>query len=142
MTKVDAYEALYSFGITGSFGRPYFFGERIYGDFHYGEEERQIDKNEYGVKLYGGSLYGTDDVRIGIYQKRHKLGKTGYTRTKFYIPSNPKTAPQQSWRAVFTAGMGEWANLTTEQKNQYNRRADKVHLHGVNLFMREWLKSN
>jgi len=38
--------------------------------------------------------------------------------------------------------MVAWANLTSEQKAVYNGRDEKIHLHGVNLFLREYLNSN
>ena len=142
MTKVDSYERVYDFGISGKLGRPYFIGERLYSNFNYGEEEYQIDRNEIGVRLYSSVLYGTDDVRIGIYQRRHNKGKKINARLKFYTPANPKTAPQQAWRTVFANGMVAWANLTGEQKDVYNERAKKYQLHGVNLFLKEYLNSN
>lgn len=142
MAKVDSFERVYDFGIWGKLGRAFFFGQRIYGGYNYGEEEYQIDRNEYGVRLYGGILYGTDDVRAGIYQRRHSKGKKIYARLIFYTPTNPKTAPQQAWRTVFTNGMQAWANLTREQKDVYNERAKTYQLHGVNLFLKEYLNSN
>lgn len=142
MVKVDSYERVYDFGITGKLGRALFYGEKIYGNYNYGEKEYQIDRNEYGVRFYGNFLYGTDDVRTGIYQRRHKRGKVVYARLQFYTPTNPKSVPQQANRTVFGNGMTAWANLTSPQRAEYNERAKRYRFHGVNLFMREYLNSN
>lgn len=141
MPDVTATERTNDFGLVGSLGRAHHFGERIIGHFNYGEEEYQINQNEYGYRVYGVVEYGTDDVRVGVYQRRHKNGKVTYKRLKFYIPKNPRTVPQQSWRANFTAGMVAWAALTPTQKNVYNERAKGKPLYGHNLFMKEYLKS-
>lgn len=141
MPDVQATERTNDFGLVGSLGHAHHFGERISGGYNYGEEEYQIDVNEYGVKELGKVEYGEDDVRIGVYQRRHENGKVTYKRLKFYIPQNPRTAPQQSWRANFTAGMTAWGNLTDEQKAVYNERVKGRPLHGVNLYLREYLKS-
>ena len=142
MAKVDSYERVYDFGIRGKLGRPFYFGERLYSNFNYGEVEYQIDKNEYGVRLYGGVIYGTDDVRAGIYQRRHGKGKVLYARLNFYNPSNPKTILQQANRTKFASGMTVWSNLTQNEKEVYNERAKTYQLHGVNLFLKEYLNSN
>lgn len=135
-------ERFLDFGVTGQFGKPWEYGQEIYGSIFYGEEEVEWDKNEYGIPQYGQKVYGTDDKRWGIWQKRIRHGKLQFVKMNFMYPSNPQTATQQSWRAVFTAGMSAWSSLTTEQKKDYNRKASKISLHGVNLFLREYLKSN
>lgn len=141
MPKVEATERVNDFGLVGSLGRAYHYGEKILGHHNYGEEEYQIDKNEYGVRVYGVVKYGTDDVRIGVYHRTHKKGKVSYRRMKFYIPKNPRTAPQQTTRSNFTTAMSAWASLTNEQKAVYNERAKGRPLYGSNLFVREYLNS-
>lgn len=131
MTKVVSTDRFLDFGVRGKFGKALEYGEKIYGQGHYGEEEPKMDT---GV--------GTPINRFGIYQKRFEEGKTIWVREKFYIPSNPQTVPQQNWRTIFANGMAAWGNLTNEQKETYNERAQKYHLHGVNLFLKEWLNSN
>lgn len=142
MAKVESTEHVFSFGITGKLGHAWEYGEKINGMAQYGNREYQINKNENGVREYGKVKYGTNDIRIGIYQRRHKESKVIYNRLKFYIPKNPQTIPQQAQRTIFTNGMIAWKNLTQEQKNAYNKKAHKKHLHGVNLFLREYLKTN
>ena len=142
MAKVGSTERCFDFGLIGKLGRPFAYGERIYGNFNYGEEEYQIDKNEYGVKYYGATEYGADDIRAGIYQRRHNKEKQIFARLKFYTPKNPQTETQQAWRTTFADGMEAWANLTDEQKAEYNREAKKYQIYGVNLFIKIYLNSN
>jgi hypothetical protein len=142
MAKVDSYERVYDFGIRGKLGRPFEFGERLYSNFNYAEVEYQINQNEYGYRTFGRVIFGTDDIRAGIYQRRHNKGKVVYARLKFYNPANPKTVPQQANRTKFAQGMQAWVNLTQNQKDVYNERSKTYGLHGVNLFLKEYLNSN
>ena len=142
MTKVEATDRGNNFGLTGNIGKAYEYGERIYGDVFYGNEETYPSASEYGLKEYGAFQYGEEKSKWGIYQRRHNKGKVVYAKLKFYIPKNNQKPGQQSWRGVFINGMTAWRNLTSEQKAVYNKRAKEKHLHGVNLFLREYLKSN
>ena len=135
-------ERFLDLGVAGKFGQGYEYGEAIFAKAHYANEEIEWDRNEYGIPLLGWRVYGTDDKRWGIWQLRHRLGKRIFVKQKFYIPSNPRSVPQQAWRATFAAGMIAWGNLTTEQKKVYNGRANKLGIFGFNLFMKEYLNSN
>lgn len=141
MTKVGSTERTNDLGLVGGLGKAYQYGEKIYGDVFYGDEEIYPVKSEYGARIYGDFFYGETGNIWGIYQRRHAKGKKIYARLKFYIPSNPQTPTQQIGRNKFKNGMTAWGNFTNEQKNVYNERAKKKHLHGVNLFLREYLKS-
>jgi len=142
MAKVNAQERGNNFGMYGRIGQGYQYGRRIYGKNRYANQENSEAKANFGLRIYGDFEYGDGDNLWGIYQRRHNKGKVVYARLKFYIPKNPRTAPQQSHRAKFTAGMTAWANLTENEKASYNERAKSLSLHGVNLYMREYLKSN
>lgn len=142
MAKKDSLERFADFGVRGLFGTPWQYGERVYEQGTYGLEEIEWDRNEYGIPQYGWHIYGTDDKRWGIYQLRHRLGKRIFVRQQFYIPANPQSGPQQAWRTIFTNGMIAWGLLTQAEKNEYNKRANKYNLHGVNLFMKHYLNSN
>ena len=131
MAEVTATERLNDFGLVGKLGKATEYGEKIFGQGYYGEEE---------ITGLAGTWLETS--KWGIYQRRHKLGKVVYAKLKFYTPTNPRTASQTTQRNKFTAGMTAWANLTNEQKTIYNERAKARHLHGVNLYLREYLKSN
>lgn len=142
MTKVESTERVNDFGLIKKLGTAYEYGQKIYGANYYGNEEVYNPQSEYGARIYGDFKYGQTSDIWGIYQRRHNKGKVIYARLKFYTPANPQTAPQQSHRATFSAGMTAWGSLTQNQKDVYNERAKKLALHGVNLYMREYLNSN
>ena len=131
MAKVGALERFFDTTAYGRFGVPYKFGERIYGYFRYGREESKLDNRR-----------DTPLSRFGIYQRRTRYNRRILVRERYYIPSNPRTAPQTAVRNTFANGMSSWASLTQEQKNVYNTRAKEYYMHGVNLYMREWLRSH
>lgn len=142
MAIVNFKERFLDFGARGIFGIAWQYGEKIYGQVHYGLEEIEWDRNEYGIPQYGWKIYGSDDKRWGIYQRRKEGNRIFYVRENFYIPSNPQSNPQQAWRTTFINGKNAWNNLTAEQQEVYNKRANKLPLYGYNLFMREWLKTH
>lgn len=119
MAIVGSTERVNDFGLVGKLGLAFTFGEKILGQSYYGDE---------------------DDIR-GIFQRRHSKGKVIYVKERFYIPKNPQTTPQQTWRDKFKDGMTAWANLTDEQKNVYNLQGKRFKKHGVNIFMTEYLNS-
>ena len=153
MSIVESKERFLDFRVSGRFGKAWEYGQKVYGQGHYGEEEIEWDKNEYGFTIYGLTEYGSDDKRWGIYQKRHSHRNTGsiptkyygpikYIRQKFYIPKQTITeAKTNNWNK-FKSGMEAWQGLTKPEKMAYNKLGNKLHLHGVNLFLRNWLNSN
>jgi len=142
MTKVESDARVNDFGLVGRLGQAYQYGAKIYGRGHYGDEEIYSPASENGVKINGDYFFGDMDNLWGIYQRRHHNGKVTYARLKFYNPTNPRTAPQTTQRNKFVAGMAAWSILTNKQKSSYNERAKAKHLHGVNLYLREYLNSN
>jgi len=131
MTKTTSDERTFDFGLTGRLGRPWEYGQKIFGWAGYGVEENLMDTND-----------GTPKNRYGIYQRRTRNGKTQFVREEFYWPTNPQTVPQQAWRATFKAGMVAWSNLTDEQKKAYNIKGTKIGTMGQNVFMKEYLNSH
>jgi len=142
MTKVQATARGNNTGIFGRIGQGYEYGERVYARIQYADEEVYDPGSEFGARIYGDFFYGITGKLWGIYQRRTTVDKVSYTRMKFYTPKNPRTAPQVTNRNKFTVGMTAWSNLTNEQKAVYNERAKAKSLHGVNLFLREYLNSN
>lgn len=78
----------------------------------------------------------------GIYRKQRIAGKNTLVRFDFYAPYNPKTVPQQAWRAVFTAGVAAYHALTSDEKVPYTMRAKRLRLTAFNVYMSDWLKSH
>jgi len=96
----------------------------------------------YGTRNYGGFNYGAGADVAGIYRVRHRWGKTIQEKLPFYWPTNPKTEPQQAWRAIFSDGVVAWQALSEESKNGYRDLAKSLDITGFNLFMREYLYAN
>jgi len=131
MAIVGPFEHTFSHKTTGKVGVPFQYGDRIYGQVRYGAEEYLIDFKDR-----------EPTTRYGIYCRRTIDGKQKIQRKNFYIPANPNTDPQKVQREKFGNGMTAWALLTDEQKAVYNQRAQKYKMHGVNLFLREWIHSH
>jgi len=152
MSLVSSIKRFFELGVVKKFGEAWMYGEKIYGQAIYGNEELEWGMNGYGFKVYGFVEYGSDDRRWGIYQKRHShwklvnekrkcFGPVRFIRMNFMFPKEPGTPGQVANWNKFKDGMAEWKLLTREQKDVYNKNARKYRLHGVNLFLREWLNS-
>ena len=69
-------------------------------------------------------------IPLGI-QVRRKIGTQYIFRVKsgtqerypYFIPTNPQTAPQQTWRAKFTAGIAAAKLLSKAEKDTYRKIA-------------------
>lgn len=94
----------------------------------------------FGDALFGKSYYGEIDDRAGIY--RRVRSKTGIHiwRTKHYVPRSTITPALQSRRDLFASGMLAWKNLTSEEKAFYNNLTYPKNMHGVNRFMRLYMR--
>lgn len=79
-------------------------------------------------------------LRPGIYQMRQtKKGKVPI-RMKFYVPTNPRTAPQQAQRVKWYDAVNAWGALTDEQKAVYNSEGRKRRQRGYDYFRSLHLK--
>lgn len=142
MSETTFKERFFDSGATQTFGKAWEIGQKILGFGWIGEEEIKLDNKK-----------DTPLPRWGIYQKRHSFwklvdgkrkffGPIKYIRENFYIPKEPGTGKQPATWNNFKNGMAAWKALTSEEKQEYNIRANKMKLHGVNLFLREWLNSH
>jgi len=61
---------------------------------------------------------------------------------RYYRPTNPQTAPQQAWRAVFAAGISGYKSLTAPEKLALNKEARKCRQSGLTLFLSRHLQAN
>jgi hypothetical protein len=138
--------------IRGKVGVPSFYGQRIYGESKYGDEEILVLAKEYGQRIYGESKYGEILDLFGIWQVRHRrthfltsgekeTGELYNIRKRFYWPTNPRTEAQQAWRATFSSGVEAWQALSEGEKDEYRELAKEKPLSGFNLFLREFLTS-
>jgi len=151
--KIDPIEEFQCVGISGKFGKRFGYGEAMFGEASYGEEEKKRCKNEAGCGIFGVTEFGTDDELWGTYQERrgrtHYLGPgekdTGpgeFIKKRNYSPKNPKTVPQQAHRQICADGVSAWQALTPEQKAEFDKRAAKLNMPGYNLFMSEYINSH
>lgn len=95
-----------------------------------------------GFGACGSMRIGDPRRNGGIYQRRHEKSGVYYVKMKNYAPSNPRTPAQQANRAKFAAAVAGWDNLTTEQKNAYNKRASRRGQIGRWLYLRECLQDS
>lgn len=96
----------------------------------------------FGRLSFGFNRFGFYSKFCGIYQKKYYYGVPYISKMKMYRPTNPRTAPQQNWRAVFNAGVNAWFALDAESKDIWRRRAKNLHMTGFNKFMSEYLQSH
>ena len=97
---------------------------------------------KFGVEKFGAFKFGVTRISLfaenicheGIpmgFQVRRKLGTDWIFRIKcgtqekypYFVPANPQTAGQQSWRAKFTAGIAAAKTLTPAEKAEYKKIA-------------------
>lgn len=95
-----------------------------------------------GTIFLGYTLLGDFNPYAGIYQYRNSAKQRYHIKSIMYWPTNPRTAPQQAWRAVFANGALAWGALTLTEKEAYNKRAKPYHMTGYHLFQREYLGSH
>ena len=108
---------------------------------------------KFGTSKFGTFVFGTgvvskfranichEGIPLGI-QVRRQINKEWIYRVKsgtqqkyaYFVPANPQTEPQQSWRTTFTAGVTAALALTEGQKEAY--RADAYRKPGQTWFTR------
>jgi hypothetical protein len=57
----------------------------------------------------------------------------------YYIPTNPRSGKQQTWREIFAKGIQAWHALTEEEKAWWKEQAKKRGLVGQHYFQSVWL---
>ena len=106
-----------------------------------------------GFGTFGAVQYGETQKIGGIYQRRRKgynnfsgspppNSPIYYVKMRSYAPTNPRTGAQQANRQKFKDAIDSWYELTTEQKNAYNKRATRNGRVGYFLYISEYLKSH
>jgi len=95
-----------------------------------------------GHNRTGKFVLGQDNPDAGIFRADRQSGRVKTVREVFHMQWKPRTANQLAAAQIFREGMIAWHDLTNEQKEEYNIAAGRIHIWGVNLFMREWMRSN
>ena len=78
----------------------------------------------------------------GIYRVRHRWKKVIQEKLPFYIPTNPRTVPQQANRQKMSNAVVAWQALTDKQRKVYNVSAIGRHMSGFNVFLSQYLLSH
>ena len=55
----------------------------------------------------------------------------------YAVPSNPRTPAQIAHRALFSAAVADWKELSPAEKDNWNQQASGRPLTGFNLFVRD-----
>jgi hypothetical protein len=95
-----------------------------------------------GFARCGYSRCGASKDYGGIYRKRKTLAVNQVSRVRYYRPTDPQSEAQLARRAVFASGIAAFQALTPEQKMLLSEQARRSRMTTLNIFMREWLKSN
>lgn len=59
-----------------------------------------------------------------------------------FVPYNPKTYYQQSWRSVFMQGVDNWHGFSDVIKNGYREKAKDLTMTGFNYYLSQYLNAN
>jgi len=97
---------------------------------------------ELGWNRLGLFALGLENPDAGILRTRPSPTGQQTVLYPFYTQYAPRTPGQQACSSLFASGMADWSALSPEEKEEFNERAKRYRLHGVNLFMREYLKSH
>lgn len=98
--------------------------------------------SSYGTRGYGAHEYGAGAEFFGIYQVRTRFGRRTQVKMKLYWPTNNQLPAQQAWRAIFSAAVAAWQDLSAAAKAVYNELAKYKNYSGFNLFLSEYLLSH
>lgn len=131
MPEVKGFEKLLSLTVGKKFSGYREFGTSQFAQTNYGDEDVYLFKGTYREMLLSG-----------IYRRGRSGGKIVWHRDPFYITRNPRTEPQQTWRAVFADAVVAWQNLTEEEKKLYNELAKTKKTSGCSVFLSKYLKSH
>jgi len=142
MVVVDKIDPPFALGATKKLGKATLHGEKRYAQAFYGETEVHYGLLYFGTTIMGKHKYAGCKEFYGIYQKRKGINGRITVRSKFYIPSNPRTVPQQANRSTFADAVSFWQGLTEEQKEEYNKNVAHKNLSGYNLCIQKYLSSH
>ena len=89
---------------------------------------------------YRGRPLGTEVRRQINKEIIYRVHQSNQHKYKYFIPTNPQTAPQQTWRATFTNGVAAAKALSEGEKEIYRDMAErKKGQTWFTMFMREYL---
>lgn len=106
--------------------------------------------NMFGWIIPGWSEFGDDNIFTGVYQTRRRRKGNGISApiifgkpTNFMQrpawPSQPPSEARTAQQTKFKNALISWQNLTQEQKDFWNTKADKQRKRGYDYYMRRVL---
>lgn len=152
MAKTESQDRFFDQAAQGTFGKAWELGQKYLGLGMCGERETEFLLFGLGIRQCGFTELGQDNQRWGVYQKRYShwikidgkrkyFGPVKWIREEIFSEKTKRSESQGTRRNLFKSGMTAWKALTSEEKLEYNKNSQKLKLHGVNLFLRNWLKS-
>ncbi len=142
MPEVQGVEKLVSYIPSKRMGKHRAYGRSMFAFSEFGDDDIYLVLLPYGVASFGEINFGEHLVFSGIFRRNNETGKVKYYRLDYYIPKNPRSAPQQTQRGKMTAAVLAWQGLTAPQKEVYNKNAIGKRMSGYNFFLKEYLLSN
>ena len=142
MVVVESPNKIFSFEAKKKMGNPTYYGERNSGLCFYGREYIEASPFQYGIRIYGGFLYGENLSFEGIYQTRPRPKGRIAVRMKFYVPPETSARIANPRRTTFADGVSAWQALSTVQKEFYRLKSMGKHMSGYNVFLHEYLISH
>ena len=100
------------------------------------------EPQSFGWYVFGKSRYADVNEMYGVYQMHTYNNRKVLSLHRDNFPSNPRTVPQQAWRAIFRNAKEAWDELDTETREVYNKLRYPTGQTGFNRFMSQYLKAN
>lgn len=152
MKSVDFTDRLYSIQTQKKFGLPNELGHITLGVSKLGDynpmagiyrmnrgklNELNPLNSTLGLIELGFNNLGTDylkKITSGNFQKF-------VVRTRHYVPYNPQTIEQQTWRSYFATVLSSWQALTENEKNVWRSKSFPAHMSGWNRYAKVHLNA-
>lgn len=153
MKSVSFTDRLYSIETVNRFGLPNGLGFITCGVSPLGEDNemagiyqrRTASKVEYNPLNSVCGMITLGQNEIGAFQTRklsNQYNHKNIIRMRHYVPTNPRTVPQQAWRSYFATVLLAWQNLSQSEKDIWNKKTQPAHMTGWNRFASYHLKAH
>lgn len=152
MKSVDFTDRLYSVQTQNRFGLPNELGHitcgvSVLGDYNpmagiykLGKALKTDFNNlncVLGFVQMGYNNIGTDYFKNKTKGQHHRT----IIKCKHYVPSNPQTVPQQTWRNYFATVLASWQALTENEKDVWRKQSFPAHMSGWNRYAKHHLNA-
>jgi len=142
MVEITGIDKLFSCVVRKRFGLYRKFGTSQFAHSHFGDDDIYFVRTGFGTAELGFDIFSDIIILTGVYRTESTSKGLRCYREPYYITRNPRTVAQQAWRKVFGDAVRAWRDLTSEEKELYNKRAKRKNMSGYNLFISDYLKSH